>query len=225
MRFFCTQPDIVEDVQSVRYNTHTKSKSSSAGPASSAAPPPRVIYNPPITDTTNLNRSRTNLHNVFSAKRFFHHNHHNNNPESTRKLSIGAPIPITTPNINAVPIVAPAIAPAPASYNASIPAIVKPAVVKPTSYDGRAKNLDIKPKSYTGENKALTDTEGLGFRRKSRRMSAPFAAALKLGASGGGEESGTDTGGKKGRRVSKMAIGAPEEFRHEGGANFNTVRS
>lgn len=56
-------------------------------------------------------------------------------------------------------------------------------------------------------------------------MSAPFAA-LKLG--GGGEESGTDTGGKKVRRASKMVIGAPEEFRHEGhvgvGATFNTVR-
>jgi hypothetical protein len=84
----------------------------------------------------------------------------------------------------------------------------------------RAKTSDIKPKSYSGENKALTDTEGLGFRRKGRRMSAPFGA-LKLGATG--EESGTDTGGKKVRRVSKGAIGAPEEFRHEGGASFNTV--
>lgn len=214
MRLFCTQPDIIEDVPALRYNTHTKAKS-----ASSAGSPPKVV---PFSSSNNSgnappaaegNRSRTNLHNVFSSKKFFHSQSYSS---EQRKLSIGAPVPISTPNINATPIANP-IGNPPAS-NASLPA------AKPKSFDGKPKNMEIKPKSFDGDSKALTDTEGLGFRRKSRRMSAPFSA-LKFG--GGGEESGTDTGGKKYRRVSKLAIGTPAGFKHEGhvgvGETFMTV--
>ncbi len=53
-------------------------------------------------------------------------------------------------------------------------------------------------------------------RRKSRRMSAPLAAALGFGNRSDMESGNDSSTNKKIRRVSKVTIGAPEGFRHEG---------
>lgn len=200
MRFFCIQPDIVEDAKDVRYHTKSKSVPTKVvhpvypGTARSTNAPAIV----PITDIANAsNRSRTNLTNVLTGgkKLFHHHSHHS---AEQRKLSIGNPIPIPTPpNTNVLTA---------SNTNVTVP-VSKPPTVKPKSFDGSARPFT--------ETKALTDTEGLGGRRKSRRLSTPFTA-MKLGGEDGaisGNESGT--GGKTKRRVSKLAIGNPEGFRHE----------
>ncbi|CCA74152.1 hypothetical protein PIIN_08105 [Serendipita indica DSM 11827] len=61
--------------------------------------------------------------------------------------------------------------------------------------------------------------------RKSRRMSAPLAAALGfVGGNRSDMESGNESGtSKKLRRVSKVTIGPPEGFRHEGHVGVGEV--
>ncbi|KAG8793555.1 hypothetical protein FRC16_010913 [Serendipita sp. 398] len=55
------------------------------------------------------------------------------------------------------------------------------------------------------------------LRRKSRRMSAPLVSLGLAERNHAGMESGNESSReKKARRVSKLAIGAPEGFRHEG---------
>ncbi|KAG8818575.1 hypothetical protein FRC19_010556 [Serendipita sp. 401] len=55
------------------------------------------------------------------------------------------------------------------------------------------------------------------LRRKSRRMSAPLVSLGLAERNHAGAESGNESSReKKARRVSKLAIGAPEGFRHEG---------
>ncbi len=202
MRWFCTQPDIVEDAHNIRY--HTKSSAgavgsflspSSRGPSTKAKRAP-ASYNGTVSDSGARLRTAGSTASHGGKKSFGSDGH------GAALVGISGPIPIEPS------------APAKNFLHSSPPPMIVathntgPPVHMEDMQRDKSKSLDIPNAGM------VTDSEREGLpkqlRRKSRRMSAPFAA---LGIHVG---SGTDTDTTmKRRRVSKVMIGAPEGFKHE----------
>lgn len=214
MRWFCTQPDIIEDARDVRY--HTKSSGGTLGtflPPSSRAPTTKskrapASYNGTVSDGgARMGMTRTASSNVsHGGKRQLASEGHGT--ASISAVGISGPMPIEQAHL---PATMGFLHSSPPPMIVSTHPGPPPAQMEDDMAHDKSKSLDL-PAMNLG---MVTDSEREGLpkqlRRKSRRMSAPLTAfGIHIGSG-----TDTDTTAKR-RRVSKVMIGAPEGFKHEG---------
>ncbi|KAG8806569.1 hypothetical protein FRC17_004922, partial [Serendipita sp. 399] len=243
MKFFCLQPDIVEDVPSVRYKTKSTNHNAKTGNSGGGGNhgitglflPMTTKHPAPSTTTTNngtimtmmgaTNRSRTSVSVPAHGA-----------PKSVGpSVSVGARKHSSIGGTGIGQAFAPATAPIHHPPVSAPPATVylgpsHSTTTTTTANVGRGQAITNDPKAYghhvtsaipatmmVDSDRELSGPSAL--RRKSRRMSAPLVS-LGLSAEKNGNNVGMESGNessreKKVRRVSKLVIGNPEGFRHE----------